>query len=97
MSYTITGKVIQIGNTESVGANGFQKRQIVIETAGQYPQQIAFELTKDKCSLADLYKVGQQVEVGFDLRGREYNGKYYTNLTAWKLNAASQDEPGAPF
>lgn len=97
MSYTITGRLINIGAIESVGANGFQKRQIVIETTGQYPQQVAFELTKDKCSIADSYKVGQQVEIGFDLRGREYNGKYYTNLNAWKVNPINQEETSAAF
>ena len=91
MSYTITGRLTHIGATEEVGASSFQKRQIVVETTGQYPQQIALELVKDKCSLADTFKVGDTVEVGFDLRGREYNGKYYTNLNAWKINHAQQN------
>jgi len=91
MSYTITGRLIVIGQTETVGTSQFEKRQIVVETTGQYPQQIALELVKDKCSLADQFKVGDVVEVGFDLRGREYNGKYYTNLNAWKLNRSQQN------
>ena len=91
MSYTITGQLIVIGQTETVGTSQFEKRQIVVETTGQYPQQIALELVKDKCSLMESFKVGDMVEVGFDLRGREYNGKYFVNLNAWKINRAQQN------
>ena len=91
MSYTLTGKLIHLGPTEVVGTSQFEKRQIVVEQPGQYPQQIALELVKDKCSLANQFKVGDIVDVSFDLRGREYNGKYYTNLNAWKINRAQQN------
>jgi len=91
MSYTLTGRIVHIGATETVGTSQFEKRQIVIEQSGQYPQQIAMELVKDKCSLADSFKIGDTVEVSFDLRGREYNGKYYTNLNCWKINRSQHN------
>ena len=81
----LKGKVIGIGSIEEVGSNGFTKRQIVIETTGQYPQPIPVELHKDKCSLADSLGIGSNVTAHIDLRGREHNGRYYVNVVAWKI------------
>jgi hypothetical protein len=81
----LKGKVISIGPIEEVGSNGFTKRQVVIETAGQYPQPIPVELHKDKCSLADALGIGSTVTAHIDLRGREHNGRYYVNVVAWKI------------
>ncbi len=86
----IIGKVHLIGQTETVGNNGFTKRQIVIETSEQYPQKVAIDFVKDKCSILDSYKVGQEVTVDVNVRGSEYNGKFYVNLQGWKINALSQ-------
>jgi len=68
--------------------SGFTKREFVIKSTddGKYPQDIKFELVKDNTSLVDKYKLGDRVTVHFNLRGREYNGKYYVNLIAWKLD-----------
>ena len=67
--------------------SGFTKREFVIKTTddGEYPQDIKFELVKDKTSLVDKYKLGDKVTVHFNVRGREYNEKYYVNLVAWRL------------
>jgi diaminopimelate epimerase len=48
---TVAGKVHLIGQTETVGNNGFTKRQIVVETSEQYPQKVAIDFVKDKCSI----------------------------------------------
>ena len=85
----IEGTIIQIGEIETVGANNLEKRQFVIETDGDYPQQIAFELIKDKVYKIDNFAEGQRINVLFNIRGREWNGKYYTNLQAWKLEHPS--------
>ena len=47
------------------------------------------DLPKDKCSILDSYKVGQEVTVDVNVRGSEYNGKFYVNLQGWKINASS--------
>ena len=67
--------------------SGFTKREFVIKTTddGEYPQDIKFELVKDKTSLVDKYQLGDKVTVHFNVRGREYNEKYYVNLVAWRL------------
>lgn len=85
MSYTVQGTIIHVGDILEVGANGFTKREIVLETDGDYPQKVKFELLKDKTSLVDSSDMGTRATVHFDLRGREYNGQYYTNLNAWKI------------
>ncbi len=83
----IIGKIHLIGQTETVGNNGFTKRQIVVETSEQYPQKVVIDFVKDKCSILDSYKVGQEVTVDVNVRGSEYNGKFYVNLQGWKINA----------
>jgi len=83
----IIGKIHLIGQTETVGNNGFTKRQIVVETSEQYPQKVAIDFIKDKCSILDSYKVGQEITVDVNVRGSEYNGKFYVNLQGWKINS----------
>ncbi len=51
----------------------------------KYPQDLKFEVVKDKCALLDDFAVDQEVQVNFDIRGNEYNGKYYVNLSCWKI------------
>ena len=84
----VSGKIHLIGQTETVGNNGFTKRQIVVETSEQYPQKVVIDFVKDKCSILDSYKVGQEVTVDVNVRGSEYNGKFYVNLQGWKINSA---------
>ena len=86
MSLTIDGTVKAIFDTQTFDS-GFAKREFVITTQEQYPQDVKFEVVKDKCSLLDGYKVGQPLTVHFNVRGNEYNGKYYVNLQAWKIEA----------
>lgn len=83
--YEAAGKIKVIYDTQSF-ASGFSKREFVVTTAAdKYPQDLKFEVVKEKCQLLDGYKVGQDVSVSFDIRGNEYNGKYYVNLSAWKI------------
>lgn len=95
MSYELEGSIKVIGETASFGAKGFTKRELVITTsADRYPQDIKLEFVKDKTSLLDNFRVGQSVKVGFDIRGGEYNGRYFVNLTGWKIE--NSDGSGSP-
>ena len=90
MSYKAEGKIEKIFDTEQKSAS-FSAREFVIEVAdGQYPQMVKFQLVQDKCSLIDDYSEGDQIEVEFDLRGREWNEKYFTNLQAWRISRAGE-------
>ncbi len=86
--YEAAGKMKWIGTTQSF-PSGFSKREFVVTTAhDKYPQDIKFEVVKDKCPVLDDFNLGQDVQVSFDIRGNEYNGKYFVNLACWKLQAA---------
>jgi single-strand DNA-binding protein len=89
-TYDMTGTVKVVMDQQTFDS-GFTKREFVVTTEDdRYPQDIKFECVKDKVSLLDDVKEGQNVTVTFDLRGNEYNGRYFVNLTAWRL--ASGDE-----
>lgn len=91
MSYQAIGRLHKIFETEQKSAS-FSVRDFVIETADdKFPQMIKFQLTQDRCALIDSYSEGDQICVDFDLRGREWNDKYFTNLNAWRIAAANAD------
>ena len=85
MSFEIEGKLHKKYPAESKSST-FQAREFVLEIkSGNYPENIKFQLVQDKCSLLDDYEEGDMLKVYFDLRGREWQGKYFTNLNAWRL------------
>jgi hypothetical protein len=87
--FELNGKVKVIYDVQTF-PSGFSKREFVVTTSeSKYPQDLKFEVVKDKCAILDNYKEGQDVLVNFDIRGNEYNGKYYVNLSCWKLSAGS--------
>ncbi len=73
--------------------DSFQAREFVIQTDGQYPQYVKFQLVQDRCGAVDPFEEGEKMKVFFDLRGREWNGKYFTNLNAWKLEKIAVNPP----
>lgn len=92
--YEASGKIKLINDTQTF-PSGFSKREFVVTTAhDKYPQDIKFEVVKDKCSILDNYQEGQDVVVNFDVRGNEYNGKYYVNLACWKLSGGGSSGSG---
>ena len=96
MSFDITGVVHKKYDTESKSAS-FQAREFVIKTEDTYPQYVKFQLTQDRCPIIEEYNEGDSIKVYFDLRGREWNDKYFTNLNAWRVERPStQAVPSAP-
>jgi single-strand DNA-binding protein len=92
--YEASGKIKLISDTQTF-PSGFSKREFVVTTAdSKYPQDLKFEVVKDKCEILDRYKEGQEVQVNFDIRGNEYNGKYYVNLSCWKLSGGGGEGGG---
>lgn len=81
----VEGLIHLIGETESFGSNGFTKRQLVIATEEQYVQYIPIDFIKDKTSVLDAFKLGDSVKVSVNVRGNEYNGKYYINFNGWRI------------
>ncbi len=88
MAYKAEGKLHKVFDTEQKSEK-FQAREFVIEvTDGKFPQMVKFQLTQDKCAIIDDYSEGDQISVDFDLRGREWNDRYFTNLNAWRVARA---------
>jgi hypothetical protein len=82
---------LKVANETQVISNKFSKRIFVITDESQYPQDIEFQLTQEKCNLLDGIGVGSKLEVSFNLRGREWNSstgetKYFNTLEAWKID-----------
>ncbi|MES2629186.1 MAG: DUF3127 domain-containing protein [Bacteroidota bacterium] len=80
----IKGRIKAIFEAQTYG-NGNSKREFVVTTDEQYPQHIKLELYKDKVNLIHQFREGDFVNVQFNLRGNENNGRYYVNLNAWKI------------
>ena len=94
MSLEVEGVLHKKFETESK-TESFQAREFVIQTEGQYPQYVKFQLVQDRCGAVDPFNEGEKIKVFFDLRGREWNGKYFTNLNAWKLEKVAVNPPPA--
>jgi len=90
--YTLKGEVKVISETRQVSEK-FKLREFVItDASGQYPQVIQFQASQDKGDLLDNFNPGDQVEVSFNLRGREWTNpqgevKVFNTLDAWKITA----------
>lgn len=92
----VTGKIKWIDETKTYGNNGFRKREVVITTEEQYPQQILIEFIQDKCELLNNYQVDQNVKIGINLRGREWTNpegetKYFNSIQGWRIDALEND------
>ncbi|MDZ8119417.1 DUF3127 domain-containing protein [Pontiella agarivorans] len=98
MAYELTGKVKVILEPKTF-ASGFTVREFVVTVEdGKYPQDIILQVVQEKVSLLDSIQVGEEVTATFDVRGREYNGRYFNNLQAWKIESgaaapAADDKP----
>lgn len=90
MLYEAEGTLKAIFDTQQKTEN-FKVREFVLEIQdGQYPQEIKFQLTQERCNLVDQLGEGDEVKVSFSLRGRSYTNKegktlYFTNLNAVKV------------
>lgn len=90
MSFEVEGRLHKKFDTENK-TDTFQAREFVVEiNSGNYPQFVKFQLVQDRCALVDNFEEGEQLKVHFDLRGREWNEKYFTNLNAWRLEKLDQ-------
>ena len=97
MSFDVKGRLHEIFDEQQVSEK-FRKREFVLEVQdGQYPEHIKFQLVQDRTQLVDPYKVGDEVKVAFNLRGRGFNKNgsmlYFTNLEAWRIEGEAGPSP----
>jgi len=93
----ITGKLIQVLNAQSInGKNGpLTKQEFVIETGEKFKKNVCLTMW-DKVIEKFNYKIGETITVSFDISSREYNGKWYTEVKAWKITGATPKEEMIP-
>ena len=90
MSYTSTGEVIALTPIEHVGQNGMPKRQLVIKTKDDKFDKIQpFVLLKERAENCSA-TVGSRVVVSWDYNGREWQGKWFADAVAWKVEVQGQ-------
>jgi hypothetical protein len=97
----VQGKIKLIEETKTYGNNGFRKREMVVTTEEQYPQHILVEFIQDRCDLLNNFKVGQQVKVSINLRGREWvnpqgETKYFNSIQGWRIENLEVDNQAMP-
>lgn len=88
----VTGKIKHIYDTVTYDS-GFSKREFVVTTNEQYPQDLKMEFVKDKCSLLNNYSEGDEVTVDINLRGSYYEpkGSYFVNIQAWRISKTTKN------
>lgn len=83
---TLSGKIIaELPEVSGEGKNGrWVNKEFVLETFDQYPKKVCFQISGNMVSTTDT-RVGLEVTVDFNPESREYNGRFYTTLKAWRV------------
>jgi hypothetical protein len=84
----IKGKIKSVGQTEQK-SDKFAVRTFVVTIEGKYPELIEFQLVNNNTLIIDPFSAGDEVDVHFNLKGREYKGRVYNSLQAWKIEGES--------
>ena len=89
MSLSIKGKIsekLSIESGTSKAGKEWKKQSFLLDTGAQYNPEICFQLFgEDKIAMLEHYNQGDQVEVSFNLSSKEWNGRYFHNVDAWKI------------
>ena len=97
----VQGSIKVIGEVQEISAT-FKKRELVVSTDEQYTQTLSIEFIQDKTDLLNKFEIGQNVKVGINLRGREWENpqtkeiKYFNSIQGWRIelleNSSSDDD-----
>ena len=95
----VVGKTIQVlPAQEGVGRNGnpWKVQPYVLETLDQYPRKVHFEVFGEDRIKQNPCDIDQLVTVSFDIESREFNGRWYTSIRAWKIQQGDMTQAAAP-
>ena len=95
MGFEMKGKVKKIFEQQDF-PSGFYKREFVITTEEQYPQDVKFTTVKERTEQIAKLQAGDAVLVKFDIRGNEYNDKFYVDLNAWRVESGDSAASASP-
>ena len=93
----ISGRIKKIFDEQTFGS-GFRKKEIVITTQEQYPQDILVEFTQDKIDLLKPLSIGEEVKISINIRGREWINpegvaKYFNSISGWRVEKVGAETP----
>lgn len=93
----VIAKLIQVLPLQSgTGRNGeWKKQDIIVETGDQYPKKICISLWGDKFQNVPL-NTGEEYKIDFDVESREYNGRWYTDVKAWRMEVYQGARTASP-
>jgi len=97
--FDYTGVVEEVGQTQSFGANGFTKREVIVgndvDSNSKWPNPVKVTFKKDNCSLLDNVQKGQRAKIHFAIDGRKWDGprgvQYFVDLTGLKIEVLNAD------
>ncbi|MCU0439483.1 MAG: DUF3127 domain-containing protein [Raineya sp.] len=94
MSFETKGKIVKLLETQTgTSKNGeWKKQDFVVETTETYPKKICFSIWNDKLSQLDGVEVGDEVRIMFSVASREYNNKWYSDITAYQIDNTSKKD-----
>ncbi len=93
----LTGNILQLMpevNGQGRNGNTWRKREFILEIPGQYPKKVCISVWGEKIDQFPL-QAGAQVTASIDVESREYNGRWYTEVKAWKVQAGAGTGPVA--
>jgi len=97
---SIKGSLIKKNDVENIeGKEGKKwiKQTFLLKTNAEYNNQICFQLFgEEKIKLLEPHQLGDSIEVFFNVSSREYNGRYYHNIDAWKISDGNEDDNSEP-
>lgn len=91
------GIITYLGKEEEVGQNGLRKITFVLEedTDREFKTSMAIDLFNDKIDMIKEYQQGDKVKVGLNFRAREYNGRWFNSIGAWRIDKTGDSATGA--
>lgn len=78
-------KILEVESGVSKSGSDWKKQDFLIETTDKYPKTVCFTLFGDKISLLNGFSEGNTVNVSYNIVSRDFNGKWFHNVTAWKI------------
>ncbi len=100
MSLDITGKLVsKLPQQSGQGKNGtWTKQDFIIETQEQFPKKVCIAVWGDKAKELDAISIGETMKISINVESREFNGKWYTDVKAWKIEkqGAAQRNDASP-
>lgn len=95
----VVGKIIQVLPVqEGIGKNGnpWKVQPYVLETLDQYPRKVHFEVFGEDRIKQNPCDLDQLVTVSFDIESREFNGRWYTSIRAWRIQQGDTTQAAQP-